>query len=99
MMGTCSECFHWDACRCVVRAHGKSPMAFEYYLGACCPRFADKTKYVEQKHGRWEIVVDDYDCEMMKCSCCGAEFYDGDNDTVDSLHNYCPNCGAKMDGD
>ena len=50
------------------------------------------------KHGRWRIVFDDYDCEMMECSCCGAEFYDGDNDTVDLLHNYCPNCGAKMDG-
>ena len=54
---------------------------------------------VVQKHGRWEIIVDDYDCEMMQCSCCGSEFYDGDNDTVDCLHNYCPNCGAKMDGD
>ncbi len=49
------------------------------------------------KHGQWRIVFDAYDCEMMECSCCGAEFYDGDNDTVDCLHNYCPNCGAKMD--
>lgn len=49
------------------------------------------------KHGRWEIIVDDYDCEMMKCSCCGSEFYDGDNDTVDCMLNYCPNCGAKME--
>ena len=50
-------------------------------------------------HGRWEIITDDYDCEMMCCSVCRSEFYDGDNDTVDCLHNYCPNCGAKMDGD
>ena len=49
------------------------------------------------KHGRWEIITDDYDCEMMRCTKCRAEFYDGDNDTVDTLHNYCPNCGAKMD--
>lgn len=49
-------------------------------------------------HGQWNIILDDYDCEMMQCSCCKTEFYDGDNDTVDSLYNYCPNCGAKMDG-
>ena len=55
---------------------------------------------VEVVHGRWNIILSDYDdCELMKCSCCGDEFYDGDNDTVDSLLNYCPNCGAKMDGD
>ena len=54
---------------------------------------------VEVVHGKWTIIVDDYDCEFMCCSVCGEMFYDGDNDTVDCLHNYCPNCGAKMDGD
>ena len=48
-------------------------------------------------HGRWIIECDDFDCELMRCSVCGEEFYDGDNDTVDTLPNYCPNCGAKMD--
>ena len=46
--------------------------------------------------GHWKIIMDEYDCEMMCCSVCGSEFYDGDNDTVDCLHNYCPHCGAKM---
>ena len=54
---------------------------------------------VEVVHGEWTIIVDDYDCEFMCCSVCGEMFYDGDNDTVDCLHNYCPNCGAKMDGE
>lgn len=51
------------------------------------------------KHGKWEIKLDDYDSEYMMCSCCGAEFYDGDYGTVDIQHNYCPNCGARMDGE
>lgn len=49
-----------------------------------------------QEFGHWNIIMDDYDCEMMQCSVCKSEFYDGDNDTVDCMHNYCPHCGAKM---
>lgn len=93
MMATCKECLHYDACVL------NEAYWVKHNADQACSVFKDKTKYVEQKQGRWEIIVDDYDCEMMQCSCCGAEFYDGDNDTVDSLHNYCPNCGAKMVGE
>lgn len=51
----------------------------------------------EERHGKWDIFDDGYGCELMSCSVCKAEFYDGDNDTVDHPHNYCPNCGAIMD--
>ena len=44
----------------------------------------------------WEILTDDSGNEYMKCKHCDAEFYDGDNDTVDTKHNFCPNCGADM---
>jgi hypothetical protein len=54
---------------------------------------------VEVKYGKWEIKSDDYDCEYMMCSCCKEEFYPVDADTVDTTPNYCPNCGAKMDGE
>jgi DNA-directed RNA polymerase subunit RPC12/RpoP len=47
-------------------------------------------------HGRWEIKTDDYDCEYAKCSACGEEFYDANEDTIDITFNYCPNCGARM---
>lgn len=53
---------------------------------------------VEVVHGKWIIYDDGFGCEIMHCSVCNSEFYDGDNDTVDHPHNYCPNCGAKMDG-
>lgn len=46
------------------------------------------------RHGRWIFNPKDA-IEMMftlpKCSECGAESPNGGN--------YCPNCGAKMDGD
>lgn len=41
------------------------------------------------RHGRWKRI----DSSVYKpaiCSCCGASQF------IDS--NYCPNCGAKMDG-
>ena len=49
---------------------------------------------VEVVHGEWEYNPRDA-IEMMftlpKCSICGHE-------SADAL-NYCPNCGAKMDGE
>lgn len=46
-------------------------------------------------HGRWEEYIDqdEFWDELVseKCSVCGTLHY--------SAYNYCPNCGAKMDGD
>ena len=50
-------------------------------------------------HGEWIRCLDVDDCEYIECPICSGEFYDGDNDTFDKPFNYCPNCGAKMDGD
>ena len=44
---------------------------------------------VEVKHGRWLINPDGY---YPYCSECKAEPKGGE------MTNYCPNCGAKMDG-
>jgi hypothetical protein len=54
---------------------------------------------VEVMHGEWIMVIDENDCECIECPLCGGQFYDGDNDTFDKPYNYCPNCGATMDGD
>lgn len=36
-----------------------------------------------------------YGRDRVNCSVCGYEYARMDGD----IHNYCPNCGAKMDGD
>ena len=51
---------------------------------------------VEVVHGRWETVTEEDDefwdyWEFEKCSECQKLSY--------SRYNYCPHCGAKMDGD
>ena len=44
---------------------------------------------VEVRHGRWEKCKEC--CCEYRCSVCGYEFC--------RTTNYCPNCGAKMDGE
>ena len=56
---------------------------------------------VEVVHGEWEITEDDYyDLVEMKCSVCGESYgFEDYEDDIPKNYHYCPNCGAKMDGD
>ena len=48
-------------------------------------------------HGRWEYdlpTINTYG--QLRCSICNWWTLDR---SVDSWYSYCPNCGAKMDGD
>ena len=61
----------------------------EYDLIDKCPTIEVETV----KHGRWIEVKqpDRYGLRVMQeCSCCGSR--------ENWRANYCPNCGAKMDG-
>lgn len=54
------------------------------------------------RHGRWSII----EYEYFTCSECGYDFWNGCDCTAEAKEkltngvypNYCPNCGAKMDG-
>ena len=50
---------------------------------------------VEVVHGRWEKA--EYH-GFLRCSEC-KDVYIDDTWVADGKWNYCPNCGAKMDGD
>ena len=49
---------------------------------------------VEVVHGRWLIHKGHFH-DYAECSLCGEDY---GKDTAMAF-NYCPNCGAKMDGD
>ena len=49
---------------------------------------------VEVVHGRWMIYKGHFH-DFAECSICGEAY---GKDTAMAM-NYCPNCGAKMDGD
>ena len=52
---------------------------------------------VEVVHGWYEMGIDEGDYEYGTCSVCGYNEYNAFGCCLP--HNYCPNCGAKMDGD
>jgi hypothetical protein len=47
---------------------------------------------VEVVHGRWIWKPIQNKTWVLTCSVCGSE------EGAHELYNYCPNCGAKMDG-
>ena len=68
------------------------------------PHFIDDAPTVdavEVVHGEWEITEDDYlSLVEMKCSVCGESYgFEFFEDVTPRNYHYCPNCGAKMDGD
>ena len=52
---------------------------------------------VEVVHGRWEAKDSGFDWELQ-CSLCGEQYWIEKGELETHKPNYCPNCGAKMDG-
>lgn len=84
-MVDCIKCVHFKVCQSCGILTGRL---------TSCPNYQ-----AEVVHGEWTMCLDVDDVEFIECPLCGGQFYDGDNDTFDKPYNYCPNCGAKMDGD
>jgi rubrerythrin len=59
---------------------------------------ADVVPVVHGKYvGEYDGYADGYPvCDMWYCSVCGCHFEDWDEKPT---YNYCPQCGAKMDGE
>lgn len=49
------------------------------------------------RHGKWCEGTECYSDDFIVCSVCGEAFNVLDNDTY--RFDYCPKCGARMDGD
>ena len=50
-------------------------------------------------HGRWVEKEEPYFDVIFACSACGEEFCFIEGNPSDNLYKYCPNCGARMDGE
>ena len=61
-----------------------------------CLTFINNANTIEAepvKHGRWETNSDRPDSLICSICKCGFDMWKHDQ------HNYCPNCGAKMDSE
>lgn len=88
-MATCKECLHYEACVL------NEAYWVKHNAEQACSVFKDKSKYVEQKHGRWSCDSEDgFDNYDWHCEDCGGSIGYRCGNLVFS--NYCPNCGADM---
>ena len=65
---------------------GKGLTSYGEFIG--CLEDTPTADVVEVRHGYWEKLKDGYWCS----NCCILE------KDLKQEYNYCPNCGAKMDG-
>lgn len=85
-MKTCKDCIHYDCCHYHITE--ETSMTIE----ECSTGFLGKDDVAPVAHGEWIKIS--Y-TTLYKCSVC--------TDMIDmpyqkNLFNYCPKCGARMDG-
>lgn len=82
----CGDCFHAELCE-------KSEMlvGFSRDNPAYCGMFLNSADVATVRHGRW---IDSLARITPYCSVCGHS-----HRCLIRTPNYCPNCGAKMDGE
>ena len=86
-MATCKDCLHYEVCQYHITEET------DMTVNECSHEFKDKSHYAEVKHGEWKkqsFIIFDGEVIYYNCSEC--------NTTWNADTNYCPNCGAKMDG-
>lgn len=62
-----------------------------WYDALCCLEHIPAADVAPVVHGRWETNSDRPDTLICSICKCGFDMWKHDP------HNYCPNCGAKMD--
>lgn len=83
-MGRCLNCIHFDACD--TDRHEKERLYGD------CSDFLNDVDVAEVKHGKF---IKRTPCSEPECDQCGK----CPKLVFGMLPNYCPHCGAKMDGE
>lgn len=65
----------------------------------CVVKAAPAADVSPVKHGRWKHFELGY-FDLWRCTACGEDWtFEYDPTDADTKVNYCPDCGAKMDGE
>lgn len=83
---SCWDCIHCDVCANID--------GFSHHVSdvSKCKHFKGKADVEPVKHSFWKNS-NLYFPNLAECDVCGYEHYDTDE------FKYCPNCGARMDGE
>lgn len=90
---TCRDCIHYDVCDYHITEMTTMTIA------ECSHEFKNKADLVEVKHGEWIEKEEIYGDVYYTCSNCNNDWTTIDGTPQENFMNFCPNCGAKMDGD
>ena len=92
----CGDCFYADLCE-----ESEILDGFNRDNPAYCSMFLNSDDVAPVRHGRW-ISLTDCSNAGVYCSVCHKKVYKEDyaicNRKNKLRSDYCPNCGAKMDG-
>lgn len=87
----CKNCYHLSSCDVWVR-HGTTLYDDYDYSVENCPYYIPTADVVEVRHGEWVEHGNWFGHIEYKCTSCNDTTFDA------SEMDYCPWCGAKMDG-
>lgn len=93
---SCGECcyYDWENERCSINASIKDNYG-TIYLD--CPLL----DVVPVQYGKWERtdITEESGWALYRCSCCNWHTTYYYSFSASPTYNFCPNCGAKMEGD
>lgn len=97
---SCKDCVHFKACVGFMYSEIDTCKNIEASMEKhandnVCDLFKNAADVVEVMHGEW--IMTDLRFAEMSCSICGFTYY-GEYDE-ECMSKYCPECGAKMDGE
>lgn len=77
-------------------SHSNWPQLAEMVVGVEDIEDAPAADVSPVVHGRWEYIPQTFNAiSQLRCPFCRWWSLDP---SIDGVYNYCPNCGAKMDG-
>ena len=101
----CKKCFHFQVCAQVMKNQLFIREKMLKEENPKCEHFVNAADVVEVRHGKWiRPNVPNTRSYKWQCSECGQIAYwlhygNRGNKNIICKFGYCPNCGAKMDGD
>lgn len=86
-----TECINREAAIRALLNDAPEQVSYSREDAADCIRYMDAADVAPVAHGRWETNSDRPDSLICSICKCGFDMWKHDP------HNFCPNCGARMD--